>query len=59
LFDSPPIVVSDVVRFLAGEVGVIFELSDQKAQCFLVLIVFKWLLSEHARMLLGEMSVRT
>jgi hypothetical protein len=45
------------VRLLRGEVGVILDLSDQKAQDFLVLIALKRLLPEHACKVLGEMTV--
>jgi hypothetical protein len=45
------------VRLLWGEVGVVLNLSDQKAQGFLVLIALKRLLPEHARKVLDEMIV--
>jgi hypothetical protein len=45
------------VRLLRGEVGVILDLSDQKARDFLVLIALKRLLPEHVRKVLGEMTV--
>jgi hypothetical protein len=39
--------------------GVIFELSDQKAQDFLVSIALNRLLPEHACEMFGEILVRT
>jgi hypothetical protein len=44
---------------LQVKVDVVFELSDQKARCFLVLITLKQLLHEYARKVFDEMSVRT
>jgi hypothetical protein len=44
---------------LQVEVDVVFELSNQKARCFLVLITLKQLLHEYARKVFGEISVRT
>jgi hypothetical protein len=47
-----------VCELLQGEVGDIFELSDQKARGFLVQISFKRLVLEHARKVFGEMTMR-
>jgi hypothetical protein len=47
-----------VCGLLHREVGIIFELSDQKARGFLVFIVIKRLFSEYVRKIFGEMSVR-
>jgi hypothetical protein len=47
------------VRIVAGEVGVVFELPDQKARGFLVLITLKLLPFEHACKVFGEMPLRT
>jgi hypothetical protein len=44
---------------LQDKAGVILDLPDQKARCFLVLIVFKWLLLEHTRKVFGEMTKMT
>jgi hypothetical protein len=44
---------------LQGEAGDILELPDQKAQDFFVLITLNRLFPEHARMVFGEMPVRT
>jgi hypothetical protein len=38
---------------------VILDLSDQKAQDFLVLIVLKWLFPEHVHKVFSEMPVST
>jgi hypothetical protein len=43
---------------LQGETGVDLELSDQKARCFLVLMVLKWLFLKHDHKVFGEMTVR-
>jgi hypothetical protein len=43
---------------LQVEVGVIFELSDQKARGFLVLIALTWLFSEYTHKVFGEIFVR-
>jgi hypothetical protein len=55
----PLIFVPVVIRIVAGEVGIILELSDQKTCIFLVLIAFTQRFLEHVRKVLDEMFVRT
>jgi hypothetical protein len=47
-----------VIQLLVGRSRSILELSDQKAQGFLVLIALKRMLFERAHHVFGEMAVR-
>jgi hypothetical protein len=51
-------VVLVLVRFLAGEADIIFELPDQKVQNFLVSMAFKQWFLKYVRKVFGEMHVR-
>jgi hypothetical protein len=48
-----------VCGLLQEDGGVVLELPDSKARGFLVFIVLKWLFTEHARKVFGEMLMRT
>jgi hypothetical protein len=52
-------VVPELVKIRAGRSRFFLELSDQKAQDFLVLIALKCLFLKHTRKVFSEMTVRT